>query len=221
MDKRYFIYRFLTIVSLLSGIILNLTNTSRPAILMLYYTMQSNLVCLVILVFFTIRKKVKKNIYNVCKGAITIAILLTAIVYLVALLPNDFPMYKVSEGITGKAIGNILVHIVSPVLVVLDYLILDEKGTYKIYYPWLWLILPGAYVCFVYLFHAKGGVFYSIGGSREFAYFFLDYKVLGIKGIVYWIIGIAIFILTLGYLLIAIDKKLARKKSHPLNRDRV
>ena len=94
----------------------------------------------------------------------------------------------------------------------LDYLILDEKGTYKIYYPWLWLILPGAYVCFVYLFHAKGGVFYSIGGSREFAYFFLDYKVLGIKGIVYWIIGIAIFILTLGYLLIAIDKKLARKK---------
>lgn len=62
------------------------------------------------------------------------------------------------------------------------------------------------------LYYIIQGVFYSIGGSREFAYFFLDYKVLGIKGIVYWIIGIAIFILTLGYLLIAIDKKLARKK---------
>lgn len=218
MDKKSFIYRFLTIASLLSGIILNLVNTSRPSRLMLYYTMQSNMICLVILVFFTIRKKAKKDIYNICKGAITIAILLTAIVYLVALLPNDFPMYKVSEGITGKAIGNILVHIVSPILVVLDYLLLDEKGTYKIYYPWLWLILPCSYVCFVYLFHAKGGVFYSIGGSKQFAYFFLDYKVIGIKETAYWIIIIAVVVLALGYLLIAIDKKLA-KKSHSLSRD--
>lgn len=209
--KLFFIYRVLVIVSLSTGIALNLANTTKPEILLGYYTMQSNILCLLAFIYFILKKKRKGRIYSACKGAITIAILLTAIVYLVALLPNNFPMYTVSEGITSKAIGNLLVHVISPILVILDYVIWDEKGIFKLYYPFLWLTVPVVYLSFVYIFHAKGGHFYGIGGSKEFAYFFLDYNRVGIEGVICWIAGITVGILLMGYTLVLIDKLAAKK----------
>lgn len=38
----------------------------------------------------------KYDVYYLIKGAITIAILVTAIIYLVTLVPNDLPMYVLS-----------------------------------------------------------------------------------------------------------------------------
>ena len=210
MNKRfYFIYRFLTIASLSLGLIFNLINTPYPSRLMAYFTMQSNLLCLIVFIFFPLIKKNHKNFYCTCKGAITVAILLTAIVYLIALMPNSFSMYSINNYRLSKALGNWLVHVISPILVTLDYILFDEKGHLKLYYPWIWLIIPILYVCFVYLFHSLGGHFYGIGGSRDFAYFFLDYKKIGIFAVIWWIIRISIFVIILGYALIGIDKILA------------
>ena len=210
MNKRfYFIYRFLTIASLSLGLIFNLINTPYPSRLMAYFTMQSNLLCLIVFIFFPLIKKNHKNFYCTCKGAITVAILLTAIVYLIALMPNSFSMYSINNYRLSKALGNWLVHVISPILVTLDYILFDEKGHLKLYYPWIWLIIPILYVCFVYLFHSLGGHFYGIGGSRDFAYFFLDYKKIGIFAVIWWIIRISIFVIILGYALIGFDKILA------------
>lgn len=212
MNKRcYFIYRFLLIASLACGLILNLINTPSPPILMGYFTMQSNLLCLFILIFFPMIKTQHKNIYYLAKGATTIAILLTATIYLIALLPHNYSMCSITSFLESKSIGNILVHLVSPILFTLDYFLFDKKGNFKLYYPWIWLIIPTIYVIFVYIFHLKGGIFYKIGGSRNFAYFFLDYQKIGVKGVIVWIIRISIFVILLGYLLVCIDKKLASK----------
>lgn len=220
MNKRKvsFIYRLLVIVSLLSGVMLNLVNTTSIQLLLSYYTMHSNLFCLVAFILFQIGDLGKYNyrendLYYAGKGIVTIAILVTAIIYLIALVPNDLPMYTVSANrITSKWIGNLLVHVISPILVVGDYFLLDEKGKFKLYYPILWLFFPLQYVGFVYLYRAGGGHFYSIGGSRDFGYFFLDYRQIGAKGVIIWITTIAIGILMLGYILIGIDKKLAKRK---------
>ena len=213
MNKRfYFIYRFLTIASLAFGLIFNLINTPYPSRLMAYFTMQSNLLCLIVFIFIPLIKKNHKNLYYKLKGAITIAILLTAIVYLIALMPNSFSMYSTNNYKLSKALGNLLVHVISPILVTLDYLLFDEKGHLKLYYPWIWLIIPILYVCFVYLFHSLGGHFYGIGGSRNFAYFFLDYQKIGILAVILWIIKISIFIIILGYILVCTDKVLAQIK---------
>ena len=213
MNKRfYFIYRFLTIASLSLGLIFNLINTPYPSRLMAYFTMQSNLLCLIVFIFFPLIKKNHKNFYYTCKGAITIAILLTAIVYLIALMPNSFSMYSINNYRLSKALGNWLVHVISPILVTLDYILFDEKGHLKLYYPWIWLIIPILYVGFVYLFHSLGGHFYGIGGSRDYAYFFLDYTKIGTFAVIWWIIGISIFVVILGYVLVILDKILARIK---------
>lgn len=211
MNKRtYFIYRFLTITSLSGGLMLNLLNTCSPAILMRYYTMQSNLICLIALIFLPLLKRKYENIYYICKGAITIAIILTATIYLTALLPKGLPMYNVEKGIIGKAIGDLLVHVISPTMVTVDFFLFDMKGQLKLYYPFLWMILPGLYACFVYIIHLNGKHFYSIGGSRDFAYFFLDYNKIGVEGVICCMIAIALFIILLGYVFIIFDRKLAK-----------
>ena len=64
---------------------------------------------------------------------------------------------------------------------------------------------------FVYLFHAIGGQFYGIGGSRDFAYFFLDYSKVGISGVVDWMICITICEIIMGCVWLVIYKVIKKK----------
>lgn len=215
MNKRkiHFVYRLFLMASLSSGIILTLKNTTFPKYLLSYYTTQSNIFCFLVYLFFLIADIIGYNYqikkwYPFLKGAVMITISVTAIIYLGVLVPNDLPMYTVSfRGITGKKIGNLLVHAVSPALIIGDYYF-DEKGRFKCWYPFVWLSFPVLYLGFVY---SGKGKFYSIGGSREFAYFFLDYKLIGLKAVCLWIIAIAIGMVVLGYVLVILDKKFAEE----------
>ncbi len=215
MDRRKvaFIYRLFLIASLLAGIILTLKSTAFVEYLLSYYTTQSNLFCLITFSLFLIGDITKypyqsKKWYPLLKGTIMIAILITAILYLAMLLPNQYIMYTISEkGLTAKRIGNLLVHVISPAMVMYDYRF-DEKGNFKLWYPLVWLCFPIFYVGFVY---SGKGKFYGIGGSRKFAYFFLDYQKMGVKTVVIWITAIGIGILLLGYALVILDRKLAKK----------
>ncbi|MCI8470581.1 MAG: Pr6Pr family membrane protein [Clostridia bacterium] len=213
-----FVYRLGTITSLFLGIVLSFATTTNARYLLSYYTTQSNLLCLVVFVFLFIGDLIgydyqKRKVYYFLKGTITIAILVTAIVYVVALLPNDLPMYTVSSREAerwGKIMGNLLVHVISPLLVTVDYYFLDEKGNFKFFYPTTWLFFPVLYVCFVY---SGKGKFYRIGGSKKFGYFFLDYEKIGIEGVIIWLTMIAIGIMVLGYTLLFIDRKFAKNKT--------
>ena len=213
-----FVYRLGTITSLFLGIVLSFATTTNARYLLSYYTTQSNLLCLVVFVFLFIGDLIgydyqKRKVYYFLKGTITIAILVTAIVYVVALLPNDLPMYTVSSREAerwGKIMGNLLVHVISPLLVTVDYYFLDEKGNFKFFYPTTWLFFPVLYVCFVY---SGKGKFYRIGGSKKFGYFFLDYEKIGIEGVIIWLTMIALGIRVLGYTLLFIDRKFAKNKT--------
>ena len=115
-----------------------------------------------------------------------------------------------TDDIIGNQFANFLVHTFSPLLVTLDYFLFDEKGNFKYFYPFIWLILPLNYIVYVYTYSSMGGKFYSIGGSRHFAYFFLDYEKIGYIGVLKWIIAMAIFILMIGLGFVVLDKLLAR-----------
>lgn len=208
-------YKVLVILSLATGICLNVINTlSVPAILS-YYTLQSNIICLVAFICFVVfeikRKQYKNDTYYLVKGAIIIAILITAIIYHFALMPVGFEMDSLKRSVESKAFANLLVHTVSPLLVTLDYFLFDEKGKFKSYYPVMWLIIPLNYVLYVYIYSFEGGTFFNIGGSKKFAYFFLDYEKMGYLGVAKWIVFMAVCILALSYILIVIDRKMRDK----------
>ena len=70
-------YKMLVITSLTTGILLNIMKTSSVISLLSYYTMQSNIICLIAFIYFVylnVTKKREKNNYYLIKGAIIIAI---------------------------------------------------------------------------------------------------------------------------------------------------
>lgn len=212
------IYKILTALALLTGIVLNLFKTTSAISLLSYYTLQSNILCFIAFISYSameirnINKKCKKgDIYYLIKGAMIIMIFITALFYHIALVPVGFTM-ELDKTFIVKRIANFFVHTISPCLVILDYFLFDKKGKFKGYYPFLWLFFPFNYVIYVYFYASQGGTFYNIGGSNKFAYFFLDYIEIGIWGVVKWIIFMTIGILLVSYIVVVIDRKLGQKK---------
>ena len=210
------IFKLLVVISLLARILLNMVHTTSISAILSYYTLQSNIVCLIMFLGIMIAIMSKNNyrtnsIYYLLKGGTIMAILITGITYQIALAPNNFYMDISYTMRTERYWANLLVHVISPILVLLDYVLFDEKGNFKYYYPIIWLFLPLSYVIYVYSYSARGGSFYGIGGSREFAYIFLDYNQIGYSGVFKSIIIIAILILLVSYFFVFLDRKLKRK----------
>lgn len=212
------IYKILTALTILTGILLNLINTTSVVSLLSYYTSQSNIICLIAFAIYSVMEikngeNTRRNdMYYFLKGALVIMISITAICYHIALAPIGFNMTSLQETVTNKKIASSLLHTYSPILVIMDYFLFDKKGRFKNYYPFLWLIYPLNYVGYVYLYASQGGEFYGVGGSKRFAYFFLDYTKQGVEGVIIWIIVISILILLLSYGLVLLDKKLLKRK---------
>lgn len=211
-----YVYRFLLIIALFTGITLNVLGTSSVSVILSYYTLQSNIICLAFFVFITIisiRTEDYQNndVYHLLKGSVTITILITGLVYLVALGPTGFEMNINTSGIS-KFLANFLVHIVSPFMVLLDYFLFDKKGTFKWYYPFIWLIVPLNYLVYVYTYSAHGGHFFGIGGSDRFAYLFLDYTQIGYTGVAEAVVLMGLFILIISFILVFVDKLMGGRK---------
>ena len=209
-------YKLLVALSLLAGILLNVMNTTSVTAILSYYTLQSNIICFAMFVGIIVAIFLKKdyrsnNIYYLLKGAVIIAILVTAIIYQIALLPNDFNMEVIDINNTAKYWANEFVHKISPVLVLMDYILFDNKGNFKYYYPIVWLFIPLNYVIYVYTYSTQGGRFYGVGGSKQFAYIFLDYNQIGYISVMKSIVIIAILILLMSYFLVFLDRQQKRK----------
>ena len=209
------IFKLLVIISLLAGILLNVVHTTSISAILSYYTLQSNMICLAVFIGIMVMIVLKKDYrsddrYYILKGAVVMAILVTAITYQVALAPNGFQMDISYTMRPERYWANLLVHVISPMLVLLDYVLFDKKGKFKYKYPVIWLCIPWGYVIYVYIYNALGGRFFGIGGSKEYAYKFLDYKQIGYLGVIKWIFVFTILILMLSYIIVFWD----RRKKH-------
>ena len=220
LDKRIisFLYRTLLIISLSTGIIMNVATTSSVSAILSYYTLQSNILCLVVFVILQILSVLKidyqeSEVYHLVKGCITITIATTGLVYAIALAPIGFNMHIDTSGLV-KFMTDFLVHRLSPILVLLDHFLFDKKGKLKFYYPFIWLIIPLNYLIYVYAYSAGGGEFFGVGGSTKFAYIFLDYTQIGYEGVAWAIVIMAIFILAISFLLVLVDRVMGSRRGH-------
>ena len=207
------------IICCLIGILSNILTTSSIPTILSFYTLQSNIV---VLTFYFVCKVIalfkddleKSEIYHFFKGGTIMTILLTFLVYLVALSPTDFTMNFSTSTDKIFQVSNIFVHFVNPILVLLDYLIFDEKGHLSARYPWRWIMFPVMYIIYVYTYSLNGGTFFGTGGSRKYAYFFLDVDKIGFTGVAGYLIVIAVAYIIISYILVVLDKILGRIKNH-------
>ena len=139
--KSSVIYKLLTVLSLLTGVSLNLFKTSSAVSLLSYYTSQSNIICLIAFICYLVMeikdkdgKYKRSDIYFMLKGTIVMAIFITAVFYHIALAPIGFDMESLHRTTIIKKVANFFVHTCSPCMVILDYFLFDEKGRFKKYY---------------------------------------------------------------------------------------
>ena len=170
----------------------------------LYFTLQSNLLCclyyFVITVLKLLKKEVKNNFYYITKGMVTMAITVTMIVFQTIIYQTDMGVYE------NHLFECYLVHIVVPSLVIFDYIIFGEKGNLKKSYPFIWSLILVFYTIFTSVYAFLGGKF--IDGT-SYPYFYMNIDKYGILRVSINCVIIYICFVIYGMIIQKLDNKLA------------
>lgn len=206
------IFRILFLFGCGTGLYLNSgIPGGKPAPYMLiFYTIQSNALCFIffsVLSVKTITDIKSKGIKGstVClphlKGAVTMSIAVTFIMYQFVLVRQFLladPHYSILNW------QNVLVHYVVPIAAIIDWLVLDEKQSFRWYDPILWLAVPLAYFVFILVRARVGGVIGIV--KSNYPYFFIDVDMIGWLNVLKNSSLLIMGFLILGYLIFLIDK---------------
>lgn len=204
------VYKIITAVLALTGLLFatDIFTGTFSKTFIFYYTNQSNILCLVSMVLSAIycAKDIKKNgtkglstFAPRFKGGVVLAITVTFLVYWGMLYSPGYP----------QDISSILLHLVVPVMVILDWVLFDEKGKFKKLDPILWLLIPLVYDIFANVVALFGSPRFD--GSR-FPYFFLDYDLNGIPMTIMYFVVLLLTFLLLGYVYYGLSQLMSRKQ---------
>lgn len=200
------IYRIVLIICGIYGLYLNFTGLNGNAYKLLhYFTILSNVLVVLFFIFLIVNHYRNKEYLHI-KGAITMSITITFLVFHFMLRPTMFNM--IGTDYSPYSAANLLLHYVVPLMTILDWILFDTKGEYKAYDPLLWLIIPTAY----YVFSTINGIFgYTFINGSHYPYFFIDYDSLGLLGVLRYVLLILVAFIILGYIYYIIDRMLSKK----------
>lgn len=204
------IYRIFLVLICGYGLFLywNPFSGGRDAGMFRYYTIQSNMLCFLFFACLCIfsRKKGEGSGGTFLlrfKGAVTMAITVTMLIYQFMLADTPFRM-----GAGDGVLRSFIVHFIVPVMVIADWLLFDPKGGFRKIDPLLWLGIPLLYFFYV-LIAAQLGADY--GGSR-YPYWFIDADRLGWGKMMLYVAALFVGFLGLGYIYYGVDRLMAGKR---------
>ena len=203
------LYRIIFVFLCGLGLILSLTSKSKDEFMgngtaLNFYTLQSNLwvfILELVLLVLTIIEDVKqvsiiKEKMVVLKFVMTVAILVTFIVYWSMLAP-----YVAQKNVL--ALSNVILHAISPILMLVDFLVFDREYTFKKNNVYL-TIIPLLYYLIFAMVRAEISDTVFTQGSR-YPYWFIDIDTFGWlgningPGVIYWAILVLICVEALGF----------------------
>lgn len=179
----------------------------------LYYTVLSNVLCLAWMVWSAIVTLQDAHAYGwtglstpAARGAglVMMAITVTMLIYLFVLAPSLFTQPGAYEPFT---LTDNLVRIVTPILIIVDWLLFVPKGRFRPTDPLLWTLPPYAYLAFAFTYSALGGTF---AAGTKYPYPFMNVEENGLLGVAAWIVGLTIGLVGVGYVYFALDRLLTR-----------
>lgn len=170
-----------------------------------YYTLLSNIIAFVFYLYLLVKmitspvESPENERLMRLKAGMTVAVLLTFLVY-VALLapiakPEDFYHWK-----------NYTLHYIVPISTTVDWLLFDKKGCYKRIDPMLWTIVPILYTVGSLI---KGYIFRIPIPMQEhspYPYFFLNVDKYGWDGFFKYFFGILVCYMVLGFTMYLIKR---------------
>lgn len=217
--KRKFIniiFSIILIISSLIGLYLAIaTNSFMANHIMLFFTIQSNILILLITIWYLLFKK-HGHFFNLLYLASTIAISVTGIVFYAVLLPDFVRSGRMMDAFS---ISNITLHMITPIVAILNF-ILNNKMNLKAKDS-LCGILPEliyfvAFIIFDLVYTGEKLFMGSNGVPTNFPYFFLDYHQNGIFtlgksffeiGLFWWSFIMTITVLILANVYIYLNNK--------------
>lgn len=224
MKKLRIFSNLLIVLCVIVGIYLNYQDPDVPKNVLLYFTIQSNillaLICLVLSGFDIFHKTVPKCIY-IIKYIATIAILITGIVFNFILVPQMVASY--GDVAQPYNLPSILLHVITPILGFISYLFFDKSpfrkkfDLYGVIAPFVYfiLIIGLSLIPDLYLFNNPDGT------PSKFPYFFLNYIKNGwftltsnvaALGTFYWFIILIILVVIISQIIRFLQKKISQTK---------
>lgn len=206
------IFRIIFLFGCGIGLYLNsgIPNGKLAPYMLIFYTIQSNVLCFIFFSILIIKGCLSLKLEGISgttvflphfKGAVTMTIAITFVIYHFILVPQ---FLLASSDYNLFSWQNVLVHYFVPIMVILDWLIFDEKLRFRWFEPILWLAIPITYFIFILLRAKLGGVIAVV--QSQYPYSFIDVDILGwisvFKNVSILIIGF----LFLGYVIYIIDK---------------
>lgn len=143
-------------------------------------------------------KKNTATFFPILKGIVTMALTLTMIV----------AHFMLGGFMVGSifSLSLLFLHYICPILVILDWLLFDKKGLVKWYSPLLWVAAPLVYLGFTMFF---AYIARCEGTLPQYPYWFLDVDILGVGGVVTYVLVLLVAFIALGYVFFAADKAAA------------
>jgi hypothetical protein len=217
------VWRILIIVASLTGIIMGSKSISDFVAKLLYFTIQSNLIlilCIGYAVWATLRNVAGPSPF--LKGAATVYISITGLVYNLilakALAASPLPVGTIIVPFIGGTLSNDLVHIIAPLMAIIDWLLFDVHGRLRWQYPLRWLVYPLAYLAFVLI---RGLIVHGpfVYPNLHYPYPFLNVDKIGYSGIALntLIYGIAFWLI--GLVFVVMDRPVLARLSHKANKE--
>ena len=187
-----------------------------------YYTTQSNILGTFLFLLLSIRtlKELRKDgrrgsasFYTVFEMVCVIDLLLTLLVFWVLLAPTMFTM---NGTFSPFEFGSIATHLVTPLLVLLDYFLFTDSGHLRYKDVFLVLIYPLTYLIGSSLAGLLGYVYRvnADGTPVRFPYFFYDFDQIGAQALLY-IGALILFFLLLSHGFYLLDKKVKKPVLFP------
>ncbi len=158
-----------------------------------FFTTQTNLFVLLwysAALLFWQRDWAKVLLQPVVKGAFTLYITVTFIIFFIVLQPLANP-----EGV--YVYTNAIVHYVTPIAFIIDWILFEKKRIYQWRYALIWLVYPIAYLVFALTYGSLTG---------DAIYPFLNVTALGLNGLATWIAILTGVFLVLGLIYVGANR---------------
>ncbi|MFD8420516.1 Pr6Pr family membrane protein [Streptomyces sp. NPDC059466] len=197
-------FRLLVAMTAAAGIAIDLYLGS-PAHVLSYFATQSNLLVAVVLAASARRAwMARRPLPAALTGGTLLYIVITGLVFHLHLAnrPGGFSMTGETASLHGwQALANLILYTVTPVAVVIDWLLLTRPAFLAMRYAATWLIYPLVYLAF----SLTRGAMLPPGTTERYLYPFVDVDRHGYVGILgnTAILGVAFYALAL--LVIALD----------------
>ena len=223
------IFRIVAFIISLTGIIMHLSAgrfMSEGFMIkhnMAYFTIQTNIFISVLFLILIIKTLVNRKNTDKIKIAVINPVIHTGLTFYITITMLGFwVLLAPTTGINSSPYifcSSMLLHTVTPLLAIADFLIFVPHGRLVKKDVLKWLVYPAVYLVFVFIYSktiTEPYYSFNINGTKfdlMYPYPFLDAAFMGVKGVIIAVIVLIILFALLGLLYIWIDKKLGKIKT--------